>query len=208
MLSLLDFFATYVLHGRQAPAAEHAPVPSSKGARHATESDWKTYLLRLTQRVHALHCRARQDSKLNAHGITDAVQIWNDLASWKPGKEQLSTDEEIMLFGSCQSAIFIWTYFLMHPDDMEGWKARQSLKDILSNLAEIEVPELAPLMAIPLFFAGLTATEPDDIKIINEMYEQLEEVTQHKALKDSWRILQRVWGEGYRGTRPSWDWIR
>ncbi|KAH8434316.1 uncharacterized protein LDX57_011963 [Aspergillus melleus] len=208
MLPLLDFFATYVLHGRQTPAAKHAPVPSSKGARPATESDWKTYLLELMQRVHALHCRVRQDSKLNAHGITDAVQIWNDLASWKPGEEQFSTEEQIMLFGSCQSAIFIWTYFLMHPGDMEGWKAQESSNDILSNLSEIEASELAPLMIIPLFFAGLTATDLDDLKTVNEIYEQLEGTTQHKALKDSWRILQVAWDDDYKGARSSWDWIR
>ena len=80
--------------------------------------------------------------------------------------------------------------------------------DILTNLSAIEAPELAPLVIIPLFFAGLTATDPDDLETVNEMYEQLEECTQHEALSYSWRILRMVWDEGDKGIRPSWDWIR
>lgn len=208
MLSLLDFFATYVLHGRQVSPADHTPVPSSNHTPHAAETGWENKLLELMQKVHGLHCRARQDAKLNAHGISDAVQIWNDLASWTPGRDDFSTEEQVMLFAACRSAIFVWAYFLMHPGDMEGWKAQESSNDILTNLSAIEAPELAPLVIIPLFFAGLTATDPDDLETVNEMYEQLEECTQHEALSYSWRILRMVWDEGDKGIRPSWDWIR
>ncbi|PLB53841.1 hypothetical protein P170DRAFT_469328 [Aspergillus steynii IBT 23096] len=208
MLSLLDFFATYVLHGRQTSAADQTPAPSFKCTRQESQKTWENELSGLMQRVHALHCRSRQQSKLGAHGITDAVQIWNDLASWTPLKEQFTTEEQVRLFGACRSAIFLWAYFLMHPDDMEGWKAQDSLKDILANVSEIEAPEIAPLLVIPLFFGGLTATDPEDLDVVNEMYEQLEGSIQHNALRDSWHILQMVWDEDDKGTRPSWDWIR
>lgn len=90
---------------------------------------------------------------------------------------------------------------------MEGWKPQEAVHDILTDLSGIGVPGIGPLIAIPLFFCGLSATKGCDRNAVRREYERLGSHTQSNSLGASWSIVQRRWREYDGGHRNNWDWV-
>ncbi|PTU18820.1 hypothetical protein P175DRAFT_0534595 [Aspergillus ochraceoroseus IBT 24754] len=217
MDSTLDFFLAYVLRGRQVnrsppppPPPLPPPPPHSTGTpstrSQATALNSGGELFELIQRIHSLHGKARRDSSVSARSISQAVQIWHELDHWDP-EEAGPSPELCRLYASYRSALFIWVYFVIYPNDMDGWKLQDALQDILSNISGVETQDLAPLAIIPLFFGGLAATQPVDRESIKQQYERVRRYSQHESLRVSWGHVQGGWGKYDRGIEASRDWI-
>lgn len=76
MNSVLDFFAAYVLHGRQIPRDTYNTV--STLATERPEQDNAPFnrggkIFELIRNVHIFHCKVRQNPPLNATNVSEAL---------------------------------------------------------------------------------------------------------------------------------------
>ncbi|KAF4762946.1 hypothetical protein N7455_011029 [Penicillium solitum] len=191
---LLDFFFDFVLNTR---------TSYSQAVGLAPDSD----LFDLIQRIHSLHCDRNGELNLSPLGISDAVHIWQDLDDWDPeGTELINEDDN--LYESYKFALFIWTYIIVYPAEVGGEKVQDALHYAISNISEVEAPDLVPLVIIPLFFSGLAAIQRVDRDLVNEQYERVESHTEHGSVTRSRHIVQSSWEKHDNGMQKSWDWRR
>lgn len=214
---LLDFFLDFVLNTRQVGiltcSASHALDPTSNAMKHRTRCGQAVVLgpdsdlFDLIQRIHSLHCDKNGELNLSPLSISDAVHIWQDLDDWDPaGTELINEDEN--LYESYKFALFIWSYLIVHPAEVGGEKVQDTLPYAMSNISEVEAPDLVPLVIIPLFFSGLAAIRHVDRDLINEQYERVESYTEHGSVTRSRHIVQSSWEKHDNGMERSWDWRR
>ncbi|KAL3486243.1 hypothetical protein BJX62DRAFT_23352 [Aspergillus germanicus] len=206
--AIIDFFTTYVLPGREPPPR---PSPSSEDTHvPALEPGGKLY--NLLHRVYVLHCASGEDSTPNANGISQAVQVWHELDTWEPdsddeGEEGLSP-ETLLLYRLYKDAIFLWTYLIVHPDDVSGWKAQDAVRNILSGVEEVQnEDELGLFVVIPLFFGGLAAFLPEDRETVGNKFERLERLSGEARAQGPYGVVQRSWALYDRGVQRCWNWM-
>jgi hypothetical protein len=206
--AIIDFFTTYILPGREPPSR---PPPSSEDT-HVPALERGGKLFDLLQRVYTLHRASGEDSTPNANAISEAVQIWHELDTWEPdsddeGEEGLSP-ETLLLYKLYKDAIFLWTYLIVHPDDVSGWKAQDAVRNILSGVEEVQTEdELGLFVVIPLFFGGLAAFLPEDREIVGNKFEHLARLSGGVEARDSYSVVQRSWSLYDRGLQRCWNWL-
>ncbi|CAI7566150.1 unnamed protein product [Penicillium palitans] len=191
---LLDFFSDFVLTTR---------TRCGQAAVLAPDCD----LFDLIQRIYSLHCDRDGELNLSPLSISDAVHIWQDLDDWDPaGTELINEDDN--LYESYKFALFIWTYIIVHPAEVGGEKVQDALHYAMSNISEVEAPDLVPLVIIPLFFSGLAAIQHVDRDLVNEQYGRVESYTEHGSVTRSRHIVQSSWEKHDNCMEQSWDWRR
>ncbi|KAJ5360787.1 hypothetical protein N7517_009978 [Penicillium concentricum] len=164
-------------------------------------------LFDLIQRIHSLHCNTNGELNLSPLRISDAVHIWQDLDDWDSvGTDLINEDDN--LHESYKFALFIWAYIIVHPAEVGGEKVQDTLHYAMSNISEVEAPDLVPLVIIPLFFSGLVAIRQSDRDLVNEQYERVESHTEHGSVKCSRHIVRLSWENHDNGMERSWDWRR
>lgn len=159
------------------------------------------------QRIHSLHCDRDGKRHLSPLSISDAVHIWQDLDDWDPAETELINEDD-NLYESYKFALFIWTYIIVHPAEVGGEKVQDALHHAISNISEVEDPDLMPLVIIPLFFSGLAAIQRVDRDLVNEQYQRVESYTEHGSIARSRSIVQSSWEKHDNGMKQSWDWRR
>ncbi|KAL2843124.1 hypothetical protein BJY01DRAFT_198257 [Aspergillus pseudoustus] len=205
--TIIDFFTTYILTRRE-PSSYPPPVLTASEVS-ALEPGGK--LFGLFQRVYALHYHSRRNTSPTATTITQAVQVWHDLDIWDPDGDQEGgiPPEPQILLQLYKHAIFLWTYLIVHPDDIYGRKAQNTMRDILSGIEEVrEVPELGIFLVIPLFFGGRAAVLAEHREAVQRGFEHLMEVFGEDEIKDPYDSVQRSWRLYDSGMQSSWDWMR
>ncbi|CEN62414.1 hypothetical protein ASPCAL09049 [Aspergillus calidoustus] len=208
--AIIDFFTTYILPGREPPPR---PPPSSEDT-HVPALEPRGKLFDLLQRVYTLHHASGEDSTPKASVISQAVQIWHELDTWDPDSteegegEEGSSPETLLLYRLYKDTIFLWTYLIVHPDDVSGWKAQDAVRNILSGVEEVrDEDELGLFVVMPLFFGGLVAFLPEDRDIVGSTFEHLEEHAWGVRLRAPYDIVQRSWALYDSGSQRCWNWM-
>ncbi|CAI7665047.1 uncharacterized protein N7487_000325 [Penicillium crustosum] len=191
---LLDFFFDFILNTRARCVQAVVLAPDND-------------LFDLMQRIHSLHCDRDGKRHLSPLSISDAVHIWQDLDDWDPAETELINEDD-NLYESYKFALFIWTYIIVHPAEVGGEKVQDALHHAISNISEVEDPDLMPLVIIPLFFSGLAAIQRVDRDLVNEQYQRVESYTEHGSIARSRSIVQSSWEKHDNGMKQSWDWRR
>ncbi|KAL2818305.1 hypothetical protein BJX63DRAFT_429239 [Aspergillus granulosus] len=204
--AIIDFFAAYILAGRQPPLRTSPTPPTSRIP--ALEPGGK--LFDLVQRVYTIYYESKQGPSPSASTISKAVQIWHELDTWDPdGEDEDLPSDTAILYKIYKSAIFLWTYLVIHPNDVDGWKAQDAVRSILSGVREVhESRAVGRLAIIPLFFAGLAIVSTEDQETVARDFEHLLGFIGEDRVRDVYGIVQRAWALYDAGVRSSWDWMR
>ncbi|KAE8328025.1 hypothetical protein BDV39DRAFT_214584 [Aspergillus sergii] len=117
-------------------------------------------LLDIIKRISSLHFRSRTKKVNNSTTITEAVGIWQDLATWQP-PEALPGEQYQELYDSYTSALFTWLYLILHPDSMCDAKVQSMVEQGVVTMSAVTVLELSPFLLIPLFILGLASVQDE-----------------------------------------------
>ncbi|KAL2871960.1 uncharacterized protein BJX67DRAFT_376810 [Aspergillus lucknowensis] len=216
---ILDFFKTYILTARVPPNNTHQPTPPNLRTQvPALEPGGR--LFRLIQRVCTLHHKSRQESGLNTAAISQAVHIWHELDTWNAdpdpdpnpdgdGRSPAAKEHALSIYQLYIHAIFLWTYLIIHPNDVHEWKAQDALRGILQGLSGVgEARELQVYVVVPLFLGGLAAVRPGDRDVVAREFERVREATRDAGVGEVYSVVRRCWGLYDAGVRSSWDWMK
>ncbi|KAJ0425694.1 hypothetical protein BJY00DRAFT_154970 [Aspergillus carlsbadensis] len=208
--AIINFFTTSILPGQEPPPQP----PSNSEDTHVPALEPGGKLFDLLQRVYTLHHASGEDSSPNANAISQAVQIWHELDTWDPDPDEEeeggegSSSDTLLLYRLYKDAIFLWTYLIVHPDDVSGWKTQDAVRNILSGVEEVGGEnELGQFVVIPLFFGGLAAFLPEDREIVRTNFERLERLARGGRARGPYGIVQRSWSLYDSGAQRCWNWM-
>ncbi|KAL3463276.1 hypothetical protein BJX64DRAFT_126615 [Aspergillus heterothallicus] len=206
--TIIDIFSRYVLPGRELPL-HHQPA-SNASRVPALEPGGK--LFDLFHRVYTLHYDSKREHLLKAITISQAVQIWHELDTWDSDEKEEEEGRSSEIQTSYQlykHALFLWTYLIVNPDDISGWKVQNAVRTILAGAGEVVAEvELGLLAIIPLFFCGVAAVLSEDREAVEGNFEHLMAIIGEDRVKYPYNTVQRSWSSLDGGFRSSWDWMK
>ncbi|KAE8418088.1 hypothetical protein BDV36DRAFT_166476 [Aspergillus pseudocaelatus] len=164
-------------------------------------------LLAIIKRISSLHFRSRTGKVNNSTTITEAVGIWQDLATWQP-PEALPGEQYQELYDSYTSALFTWLYLILHPDSMCDEKVQSMVEQGVVAMSAITVLELSPFLLIPLFILGMASIQDDHKDFIGGLFDQIEEQTAFEEVEVYRTMVERSWESQDQGIPRSWEWIK
>ncbi|KAE8361453.1 hypothetical protein BDV27DRAFT_28321 [Aspergillus caelatus] len=164
-------------------------------------------LLAIIKRISSLHFRSRTGKVNNSTTITEAVGIWQDLATWQP-PEALPGEQYQELYDSYTSALFTWLYLILHPDSMCDEKVQSMVEQGVVAMSAITILELSPFLLIPLFILGMASIQDDHKDFIGGLFDQIEEQTAFEEVEVYRTMVERSWESQDQGIPRSWEWIK
>ncbi|KAE8140482.1 hypothetical protein BDV38DRAFT_239762 [Aspergillus pseudotamarii] len=164
-------------------------------------------LLDIIRRISSLHFRSRTGKVNNSTTITEAVGIWQDLATWQP-PETLPGEQYQELYDSYTSALFTWLYLILHPDSMCDGKVQSMVEQGVVAMSAITVLELSPYLLIPLFILGVASVQDDHKDFISGLFDHIEEQTAFEEVEVYRTMVERSWESQDQGIPRSWEWIK
>lgn len=159
-------------------------------------------LLNLMERVFSLHILARETGILDSESIPQALAIWNDLEHLNP-PETLDSSDSLSLHASCVSALFVWLYLVVHPEDMEEEKVQNTVYTGLVNAENVSDVELYPFSLIPAFCLGLASIRREDRDYVKDVFDKAERSGISKKFRET---VNESWRRQDKGVKRSWDW--
>ncbi|KNG84800.1 hypothetical protein ANOM_006715 [Aspergillus nomiae NRRL 13137] len=164
-------------------------------------------LLEIIKRISSLHHRSRTGKVNNSTTITEAVGIWQDLATWQP-PESLPGEQYQELYDSYTSALFTWLYLILHPDSMCDEKVQSMVEQGVVAMSAVTVLELSPFLLIPLFILGLASVQDEHKDFISGLLDHIEEHTACEEVEVYRTMVERSWESQDQGMPRSWEWIQ
>ncbi|KAI9932515.1 hypothetical protein MW887_008757 [Aspergillus wentii] len=129
---LLDFFTRHVISAYTTGDRTRTGPKPNKTTTTADDYEENDFhfgitdnLLSLISRIATLHALPRPESGLTpATTISAALAIWHDLQNWRP-PTMIPSREFDAIYGAYSSALFIWLYLLIHPDNVTDEKVQK-----------------------------------------------------------------------------------
>jgi hypothetical protein len=159
-------------------------------------------LLNLMERVSSLHILARQAGSLDSESIPQALAIWSDLEHLNP-PETLDSSDALSLHASCVSALFVWLYLVVHPEDMEEEKVQNTVYTGLVNAENVSDVKLHPFLLVPAFCLGLPSIRREDRDYVKGAFDKAERSGISKRFREA---VNESWKRRDSGVKRSWDW--
>ncbi|KAF3398287.1 hypothetical protein F1880_005827 [Penicillium rolfsii] len=153
------------------------------------------------ERIFSLHIPARQTGRLDSEAIPQALAIWNDLEHFNPPETPDSPDS-LSLHASCVSALFVWLYLVVHPEDMEEEKVQNTVYTGLVNAENVSDIEFHPFLLIPAFCLGLASIRKEDRDYVKGIFDKAERSGISKEFRET---VYGTWKRRDSGIKSSWD---
>ncbi|KAE8379016.1 hypothetical protein BDV26DRAFT_260423 [Aspergillus bertholletiae] len=206
--TLLDLFTSLVISAT-AIDSHNQPHPDSCALSNSGTIlfGMNDGLRDMIKRIYSLHYRSRTGKVNNSTTITEAVGIWQDLATWQP-PDALPGDQYPELYDSYTSALFTWLYLILHPESMCDEKVQSMVEKGVLAMSAITVLELLPFLLIPLFILGLASVQDEHRDFIGGLLDHIEEHTACDEVEVYRTIVERSWESQDQGLPRSWEWIQ
>lgn len=159
-------------------------------------------LLSLMERIFSLHILARETGILDSESIPQALAIWNDLEHLNH-PETLDSSDALSLHASCVSALFVWLYLVVHPENMEEEKVQNTLYTGLVNAENVSDVDFHPFLLVPAFCLGLASIRGEDRDYVKGIFDKAERSGISKRFKET---VIESWKRRDSGMKRSWDW--
>ncbi|KAJ5166774.1 uncharacterized protein N7482_005555 [Penicillium canariense] len=159
-------------------------------------------LLNLMERVFSLHVLAQETGGLDSKSITQALTVWNDLEHLRP-PEPLDTPRYLSLHAACVSALFVWLYLVVHPEDIGDEKVQTTVHTGLVNAENVSDSETFPFLLIPAFCLGLASIRDEERECVKGIFDKAERSGISKRFRET---VTKSWKRQDRGMKRSWDW--
>lgn len=154
--------------------------------------------------------RAEADaSKLQPDGnvICKAVQIWQDLANWRP--KSAMTKERRLITEFYQWALFIWLYSIVYPDGKADAKVQNAVQIIATGMCEIKPGDgVMACLLFPLFVVGSAAITTKDRDAVLAHFRRLRAWSSLGNIDLTERVIRKMWDDHDEGLPRSWDWVK
>ncbi|KAJ5883813.1 uncharacterized protein N7473_010699 [Penicillium subrubescens] len=184
----------------------HAVWDSNKPRQPAIETPCafgaQDGLLSLMERVFSLHILSRETGNLDSESISQALGIWNDLEHLNP-PETLDSSDSLSLHASCVSALFVWLYLVVHPEDMEEEKVQNTVYTGLVNAENVSDVKFHPFLLTPAFCLGLASIRREDRDYVKALFDKAERSGISREFRE---IVNGSWKRRDKGVKRSWDW--
>lgn len=206
---LLDFF---VYHDILAGVTDQAREPLLKSATRYAPTRDEAYMIgvdnglfELIAKISALRTTAISSGRTSASVICGAIQLWTELEAWKPNTNDR---DQTLAFSAYTSALFVWLYSIVYPDNMADEKVQVSVCRGVHDMHQIHGRGVLAFLLFPAFVLGFASTLPNQRTDISVIFERLSNFSAlgnvklaHSVVKDSWRDYDR-------GLHRSWDWMQ
>jgi hypothetical protein len=193
-------------HGSSSQNQPHAvwdpKKPSEPDTKTPSAFGVQDGLLSLMERVFSLHILARETGSLDTKSISQAIGIWNDLEHLNP-PETLDSSDSLSLHASCVSALFVWLYLVVHPEDMEEEKVQNTVYTGLVNAENVSGVMFHPFLLIPAFCLGLASIRREDKDYVKGIFDKVERSGISKEFRET---VNESWRRQDSGVKRSWDW--
>lgn len=208
---LLTSFAEKIVHlsnkhGNLTQSPSTSPWDPNKSKQPDTETPLAfgihDGLLNLMERVYFLHTLARATGSLDSQSIPQALAIWNDLEHLNP-PETLDSSGYLSLHASCVSALFVWLYLVVHPENLEDEKVQNTVYIGLVNAENISDVEVFPFLLIPAFCLGIASIRLEDRDFVKGIFDKAERSGISRGFRET---VDESWKRWDRGVKRSWDW--
>ncbi|CZR60524.1 uncharacterized protein PAC_10420 [Phialocephala subalpina] len=154
--------------------------------------------------------RAEADaSKLRPDGnvVCRAVQIWQDLANWRP--KSAMTKERKLITDFYQWALFIWLYSIIYPDGKADAKVQNAVQRIATGMCEIKPGDgVMACLLFPLFIVGSAAITVKDRDAVSAQFRKLRAWSSLGNIDLTERVIRKMWDDHDEGLPGSWDWVK
>lgn len=209
---LLEFF---LYHDSLATVTSPSPVlkPQFHSLSQLPDQDTSLVgvqdgLINFITQISALRAEA-DTSKHQPDGniICRAVQIWQDLANWKPKFPM--TKERNLITEFYQWALFIWLFSIIYPDGKADLKVQNAVQRITTGMYEINSGDgVMACLLFPLFVVGSAAITKQDRQTVLSHFKKLRNWSALGNIDLTEKVVRKMWDDHDDGVQGSWDWIR
>jgi hypothetical protein len=139
--------------------------------------------------------------------ICRAVQIWQDLANWKPKFPM--TKERNLITEFYQWALFIWLFSIIYPDGKADPKVQNAVQRITTGMYEINSGDgVMACLLFPLFVVGSAAITLHDREKVSAHFKKLRNWSALGNIDLTEKVVRKMWDDHDDGVEGSWDWIK
>jgi len=139
--------------------------------------------------------------------VCKAVQIWQDLARWKP-KAAISSERQLIA-EFYQWALYIWLFSIVYPEGKGDEKVQGAVKRLADGMCSIKSGEgVMSCLLFPLFIIGSAAIRVQDREVISAQFKRLRDWSSLGNIDLTYGILKKMWEDHDLGLPKSWDWVR
>ncbi|KIX08410.1 uncharacterized protein Z518_03066 [Rhinocladiella mackenziei CBS 650.93] len=207
---LLDFFVYHdILAGVTDPM--HQPLLKST-LRASSQTEDEVYMIGvdnglfdLIAQIVGLRSSARTHGRSNPVVIFEAIQIWEALDAWKPNTDDR---DQTLAFSAYTSALFVWLYSIIYPDNIGDDKVKIAVRNGLDNMHQIQARGVLAFLLFPAFVLGIASVTPEHRSEISAVFERLRNFSALGNVKLAYEVVKRSWLDYGRGIPRSWDWIQ
>lgn len=143
--------------------------------------------------------------ELTSAVICEAVLLWQDLSGFQP---QTADQEQVFAFSSYISALFIWLYSIIYPDNITDQKVQTTLKQGIRDMKEIQTSGVLAFLLFPTFILGSASVDAEDRQEIEAQFDRLAKFSGLGNIKLAYEVVKRSWAEYTAGNQRSWDWMK
>lgn len=162
-------------------------------------------LFDLVAKVAALHATATINGPCDGRVICEAVVLWDELDNLVP-----STDDkdQKMAFSAYISALFVWLYSIVYPDNITDDKIRAAVKRGLDDMQSIRDSGVLAVLLFPTFILGFSSiTEQERIKVTSQ-FDRLQKFSGLGNVKLARDLVLRSWVDYDAQIPKAWDWVQ
>jgi hypothetical protein len=152
-----------------------------------------------------LRTMVAEDARTSARVVCKATQIWARLHTWQPK----TGDQDLQRASSAYiSALFVWLYSIIYPDDMSGKRVQVVVRRGLDHTQGIQYRGPLSCLLFPAFVLGFACTSPEQRAQASALFERLQSVSNFRNITLAQWVVQQSWNDFDNGARRTWDWIQ
>lgn len=139
--------------------------------------------------------------------VCKAVQIWQDLARWKP--RAAISSERHLIAKFYQWALFIWLFSIVYPEGKADNKVQSAVRRLADGMCNIKSGEgVMSCLLFPLFIIGSAAIRVQDREAISAQFSRLRAWSSFGNIDLTYDIVKKMWEDHDLGLPKSWDWVK
>ena len=165
-------------------------------------------LIDFVTRISTLRCQAELSTGKKPDGniVCKAVQIWQDLTSWKP---KTNSKERRLIAEVYRWALFIWLFSIVYPEGKADEKVQTAVQKVAAGMCEIKYGDgVMACLLFPLFIVGSAAIETQDRETISGLFTRLRSWSALGNIDSTYRVVEKMWQDHDEGVPSSWDWVK
>lgn len=139
--------------------------------------------------------------------VCKAVQIWQDLARWKP-KAAVSAERQLIA-EFYQWSLFIWLFSIVYPEGKGDDKVQGVVTRLADRMCNINSSEgVMSCLLFPLFIIGSAAIRIQDREAISAQFRRLRAWSSLGNIDLTYGIVEKMWEDDDLGLPKAWDWVK